>query len=421
MNKRLAIILCIAAICFSGCDRAKTEYKPGKKITLKSVSDTYKKDMESCKKKDYENLDFDQCGVKCPEMDRCAGLEVDLSAIQGKSGKELYETFVAYCQFYFKDFDAAYVLFSSPKAEELYQKEKASHPKNLNDEKYTWYPRYQEYKAQIENGELQVLSFLYRNIEKNQYLWWVVDSGSFPSWVNKGEAYASFQTEETKVSSWMPTDIPKNRREKSFINDGTYDGERYSLAGEEISIGEAVSYFEKDYLSGLPYEIGDEYSISVSKVDVVKIGKGNYAYVFSYSSAWRRIPYDRSDEIYSDKDISKYFTSSGEAIMIKKGDIDAITGFSFPAVKEKEQIDKVYSLKDAVGIVNDKLTHGVKFELRVIEFVYQGEYSKDFTKATLVPVWKFTVFNPNDNLFHCIYINAFNGEYHSYSYTLIGE
>ena len=33
-------------------------------------------------------------------------------------------------------------------------KEKASHPENLNDEKYTWYPRYQEYKAQIENGEL---------------------------------------------------------------------------------------------------------------------------------------------------------------------------------------------------------------------------------------------------------------------------
>lgn len=249
-------------------------------------------------------------------------------------------------------------------------KEKESHPENLNDEKYTWYPRYQEYKAQIENGELQVLSFLYRNIEKNQYLWWVVDSGPFPSWVNKGKA---------------------------------------------------ISFFEKDYLSGLPYEIGDGYSISVSKVDVVKIGKGNYAYVFSYSSAWRGIPYDRSDETYSDKDISKYFTSSGEAIMIKKGDIDAIIGFSFPAVKEKEQIDKVYSLKDAVGIVNDKLTHGVKFELRAIEFVYQGEYSKDFTKTMLVPVWKFTVFNPNDNLFHCIYINAFNGEYHSYSYTLIGK
>ena len=340
-----------------------------------------------------------------------------MSQNQKKSGKELCEIFEKYCQFYFNDYDISHALFSCSLDEELYQEETGRDWED-DDGKYTWYPSYPTYKQKIEKEELKVDSFLYRNVSRNEYLWWIVGADMFPCWVNRGTAYASFQTEDTKVSSWLPANIP--HREKKFHNDGRHDGERYSLDGEQVSVGEAVAFFEEKYLGTLPFDIEDGYSVSVSDISVVKLKNGEDAYVLSYASTWNGIPYDTSGEYSSNEDNSTRFSFDGQAIMTKKNEVDMVVDFSFPKVTEKTGHKEMLSLNDSVRILNDKLTQEVKFEVQTIGLVYQGKYSEDYKKAMLSPAWKFMAYNSNDNLYYCFYVNADDGEFSSYSFAPLG-
>lgn len=79
--------------------------------------------------------------------------------------------------------------------------------------------------------------------------------------------------------------------------------ETYSLAGEQVSVGEAVSFFEEEYLDTLPYEIEKNYAVSVSKIDVIQLANKDYAYSLTFAPAWKSIPYDGgTGEYISDAD-----------------------------------------------------------------------------------------------------------------------
>lgn len=97
--------------------------------------------------------------------------------------------------------------------------------------------------------------------------------------MNKGEAYSLIKTDDTKVSSWIPSDM--NNKVASYFNDGTHNDETYRILDGNVSIGEAVTYFEKDYLSSLPYDFDSNFSINVSTIDVYNIQDDIYCYVFN--------------------------------------------------------------------------------------------------------------------------------------------
>ncbi len=74
------------------------------------------------------------------------------------------------------------------------------------------------------------------------------------------------------------------------------------------------------------------------------------------------------------QDASLQHMVSGEALMIKKNDIDAFVDLSFPNISEIEKpIENICTLENAVNIMSNTLTKGVKFELQTIEFVYMGK------------------------------------------------
>lgn len=233
--------------------------------------------------------------------------------------------------------------------------------------------------------------------------------------MNKGEAYSLIKTDDTKVSSWIPSDM--DNKVASYFNDGTHNDETYRILDGNVSIGEAVTYFEKDYLSSFPYDFDSDFSINVSTIDVYKIRDDIYCYVFQFSTAWNNIPFDRRGEVFSYQDPSHQYTVSGEALMIKKNDIDAFVDLSFPNISEiEEPIENICTLENAVDIMSNTLTKGVKFELQTIEFIYKGNYSDDYTTAHLEPSWKFVTRNPNDDLYYCVYVNAVNEECSYISY-----
>lgn len=134
--------------------------------------------------------------------------------------------------------------------------------------------------------------------------------------MNKGEAYSLIKTDDTKVSSWIPSDM--DNKVASYFNDGTHNDETYRILDGNVSIGEAVTYFEKDYLSSFPYDFDSDFSINVSTIDVYKIRDDIYCYVFQFSTAWNNIPFDRMGEVFSYQDPSHQYTISGEALMIKR-------------------------------------------------------------------------------------------------------
>ncbi len=405
--KKEIISLILVPIILTACSNHKsgTEIKYEK---AEKVSTNFSSDYEKCKIKDYVNLDFSNCSAKLPQFNSCNNLKVTVQCEPKPMGDEMYQNFEKYCEFFCGDYNSENALFSSSSESIIYNQ-------NEDDGKYAWYPKVNDYIEQIQNGSIETDSFLYRDIVNSKYLWWNKTT-HFPHWISKGEAYELIKTDTTKISSWIPSDM--DNKIVRYFNDGKNNEKSYALLDGDVPIGEAVNYFENEYLTSLPYTITEDYSINVSSIDVYNIKDNLYGYVFNFSSAWNTIPFDSREETFSYEDTSLQYLISGEALMINKDDIDTIVDFNFPDIQEVGgAIEDICSLENAVDIMSDKLTQNVKFDLQTIEFVYRGDYSSDYSTAYLEPSWKFIAYNQNDNLYYCIYVNAVSGECNYISYS----
>lgn len=394
------IALCIIILMILTACSNQSSNVESKANTLEKISASFLSEYEMCKEKEYINLDFSDCSAKLSQLDTCSNLNVTIEC-QQTSNKRLLQGFEEYVTFFFSEYHSENSLFSS-------SDESVTYNQSEDDGKYAWYPKTDNYVENIENDNIEISSFLYRDIVNSKYLWWNM-SNNFPHWINKGEAYSFIKTDNTKISSWIPSDM--DNKVISYFNDGVHDDEKYHLVDGDVSIGEAVNYFESEYLSSLPYKVDENYSINVSSIDVYSIKDGLYGYVFNFSTAWNGIPFDSREETFSYQDTSYQYLMSGEALMIRNNDIDTVVDLQFPKVEEAaEPIESICTLESAVNIISSKLTKAVKFEVETIELVYTGNYNDDYTSAYLEPSWKFVAYNPNDTYHYCVYVNAVSGE-----------
>lgn len=361
-------------------------------------------DFERCKNKDYVNLELSNSNIRLPELDFLCNLNLTFQK-RFYSTEEMLALFEKYCENFFGKYDSSNALFSSLSS---------NIPIEEGDGKYAWYPKVDDYLEELQGGAIEADMLMYRDVENNNYLWWIASS-DFPHWISKGEAYSFIKTDETRISAWIPSDM--DNKTASYLNNGEYDDKTYHLPDSDVTVGEAVKYFENDYLPSLPYKFDENYSVSVSSVDVYNIKDDTYCYVLNFSSSWKGIPFDRKGEYFSYQDTSDQYSVSGEALMIKKDDIDTIVNLTFNPAKEEEPIENIYTLEKAVDIISDKLTKEVKFELQTVEFIYRGSFSEDRTEADLEPTWKFAAYNPNDEMYYCVYVNATSGQCSYISYV----
>lgn len=409
--KKIFVPLMMLSIFLSGCGKQKgiTEFKTE---TIENVTNDFSTDFEKCKSKEYANLDFTDCSARLPQIKDCYNLELTVQFQPMPTGEIMYQDFEAYCNYFFNEYNSQNALFSSSSDSIEYNKDE-------DDGKHAWYPKADHYLDQINNGIMEIDSFFYRDVAGEKYLWWNNSTG-FPHWVNKGKAYNMVKTDNTKISSWIPSDMERNTAR--YYNDGQYDDIKIKLSNGDYSVGEAVDYFENEYLGSLPFTYDEKYTLNVSNIDVYNIKDDVNGYVFNFSSAWNSIPFDSREEFFSYEDMSYQYTILGQALMIEKDDIDTVVNLNMPDVKEVgEPIENICSLETAVDILSDKLTHGVKFDLLTIEFIYKGDYNDDYTKVYMKPSWRFIAFNPNDNLYYCAYVDAVSGECSYISYLPIGN
>ncbi len=255
---------------------------------------------------------------------------------------------------------------------------------------------------------------MYRDTVNNKYLW-MHSNKNTPVWMNKGYIYSIIHSQDDKVSTWIPSDI--NQKGNTIY----YDRVNEVLVGtseKNSNLIETIKYIEKEFLKEQPLPDKINYDLSVSDIEEYEINNEK-VYLVYYSPKWNGIPFDRNNEIISDNDISHMYSASGEMLLTEKMNVDMYCGLDIPEIEEiGDEKKDICSLDNAISILSETLTNNVVFDLKKIEMVYAGKYDDNYTKAILTPSWKFILYNPNDDKYYNVYIDAFDQEvvYYKYAY-----
>ena len=380
------------------------EIKYHEKIqNVKKVTDSVQEDFEKCKTADYKNLNFDNTFVSCESREDISFITISLSnSAFTATDKENYATFKKYCEKIFGEFNVEYMLIWSG-AEELSNME-PYFPLNAS-----------EYKEHLERDNHDIYMVEYSDKENNAYLWWY-PATAVPHWIVKGDIYDTGATVSREAFCLSPSSIESELVE-SYVNDGSCNDISYSLPYADVTIGEAVDYFENHYLSDLYERELNNLSLKVNEVKVHKISNEHYYYLFDYSVCYGGIPYDSKGEIVTYADISSKYTLSGEAVMLGTDNVDIVTNMILLPVTETNLVEGIISLYDAVQIASEKLSDKVVFDVNKAELIYAGDRNTELLTASLSPKWKFTLLNPNDGKFYATYVDAVSGEFEYFSYT----
>lgn len=193
-------------------------------------------------------------------------------------------------------------------------------------------------------------------------------------------------------------------------------GERFKLLDKEVSVKEAVGFFE-DYVSAIPCRAGFSYTTGVNYVNVYKIKDDLYCFDYIASRNYDNIAFDFTVTGHSDRRGGDMSMGS----MIESDSVDSFYGVirAFTVENEKQYAEFI-SLENAAKIVSDNMTDQVKFEARSVRLLYCpgdniGSSGAPGERRTAVfPMWVFELYNPNDALTYNFYVNALDGTFEYY-------
>lgn len=384
-------------------------------VDIKTATESYNADFEYCQNKSYVNLDWTNAG-KCRVYPASAIHNIEYKSTFGlyeKPVDEILSKFKNYCLYYFGEYNDECAFFE-PK--EYKNGLSYAQDVDVNGVSYRGFHRISDYKEKIETGSLEISWLVYRNIEKNQYLWWCY--GGYPHWINKGVALTAIGDSTNKCSAIIPSDLGEPIA-RYYDDEKNYDV-KYKLLNGEVSIGEAIRFFTEEYPKTLPFE--EKPSYSVNCVEVYKLTEDTYAYMLSAATQYNSVSFELQPEMTTYRSAPNYFTRNGQALMIKKNDID-ITLNCDPITNFQDvgrEITKILRLKDAADIVSKEFSQAVKFDVVSTDLIYHGatEENKETKESVTIlkPTWIFVLYNSNDGSYYNAYVDAVSGEFDYYSY-----
>lgn len=194
----------------------------------------------------------------------------------------------------------------------------------------------------------------------------------------------------------------------------------FSLSGSQVSIKQAAEFFER-YIDQMPYPKKRNCKVKVSAVEVIKCGE-EYAYHFLCSHEINDICTERPNTHESYTSDNKYYQRTSEGYMIKPREVESFQDCTPSMIIENTKAyDSIVSFETAVKRISSELTNEVTFEVRAAEFVCaqkpiktkDGYIDINGYPMTVLPVWKLTLYNPNDMYTYYCYLTA-DGEDFSY-------
>ena len=321
--------------------------------------------------------------------------------------KEMLDTFKEYCLYYFGECLDDFAFFDT-----LETIGDTTPPEIIVDGvSYRGYYKITDHREGLENGSIKINWLVYRNIEKNQYMWW--GYGKYPHWINRGTA-VTILDDNIRASSWLPSDMGEPIAR--YYNDGKNDDIKYKLADGEVSIGEAIKYFTEEYPKSLPFE--DKPSYTVKYVDVYKLTGDTYGYLLWTSKLYASVSFELGTEMVTNGPVPDYYTQNSQALMVRKNEVD-VTVSCEPSTNVKETgepLSNIISLKEAADIVSQKLSQNVKFNVVSTELIYHGIRDEEYT-AHLKPTWQFVLYNQNDSMNYNVYVDAVSGDCNYFRYS----
>ena len=195
--------------------------------------------------------------------------------------------------------------------------------------------------------------------------------------------------------------------------------EKFRLLDKEISIKDAVDIFE-NYINTIPVSVTPAYNIHVNKVQVYQITDECYGYNYITSRLYDEVPFepvgtDGSDIVSGTPPVQE----PGIGFMIKSDEVDyAYNIFRGQTIENEQQYTGFIPFDKAVACCAENLTEHIDFEAVDVRLVYILENSGKVNVLSARPVWKFTLFNPNDALYYICYQSALDEKELSY-YTTV--
>ncbi|MCD7716092.1 MAG: hypothetical protein LUG56_05335 [Lachnospiraceae bacterium] len=194
--------------------------------------------------------------------------------------------------------------------------------------------------------------------------------------------------------------------------------ESFMLLDKETSIYEAVNFFE-EYINALPCPDNANMCTVVTDVEVYVVTENVYGYYFLTTKEYQGLPFDHMRSGTQHSEFSDYTTTGGNAFMVESDDVDVVYGYYRQQdVVEERAFDEIVTAEAASRIISEKLTDSVVFEVEKMELVYtempgktdDGTVDVENPSSTVSSAWKFTLYNPNDDLNYVCYIDAVDGD-----------
>ena len=393
--KRILLILA-AALTLAACSARDSSSRHSGDID--TVMGDYQADIKEIQETKYTNLDLSKAVFVQPEFESLHTIRV--SSLDGDdilSAQEMYDNVQKWSALLFDDYDKDNIEIRIRS--------------NMDDED----PKASENMELIRTDKGDVCYVMYRDRQHNRYLWqdmW----NRYPHWINCGKALEAEGVTEWVAGGQLPSDTDRESGRAYYTKDR--GGEKHRLCSEEVTVGEAVSYLEKDYLSCLGYAHDQRFSFKVNEVSLRKLNDKSSAYILYFTPAWDGLPFDSSEEMSMPGGDTDRFGVHGEALVTGKNEIDAAVGLQIYDVEELGSIDTLIPLSDAFGKVSRELTDQVVFDVLSAQLVYSGrQMQPQELAAELSPCWRLTLFNPNDLHYYVCYVDARSGEF-SYFYYL---
>lgn len=203
----------------------------------------------------------------------------------------------------------------------------------------------------------------------------------------------------------------------SFECIGTYSPdstEKFQLSDKEIAVCDAVEFYE-NYINSLSYPAEPTMQMKVQEVNVLAISENTYGYAFIVTKEYCDLTFDyiRTSHNTNYKGCENYNCIYLIGFMVESDEVDIGSALYRTQITDKTEIG-VVPVETAIEKVSTELSDYVKFEVSSIELVYtripektpEGYIDVETPSASVAPAWKLTIYNPNDQLYYCCYVDA---------------